>query len=95
MEPTSSWTLVWFATAEPQWELPIYFFLLGLKLWHIEVPRLGFKLDIYGILNPLSKARDLTHILYQVLNLLSHMGTPPFIHRCVSQWLGYSLPRAP
>ena len=35
------------------------------RLWHTEVPGLGVKLELqqHWILNPLSKARDRTHIL--------------------------------
>lgn len=43
----------------------IFFFFLGLHLWHKEVPRLGVELERHlsalrqhWILNPLSEARD-------------------------------------
>ena len=80
----------------------LFFFLL-LPVWHMEIPRLGVKLELQPpacttaiampdprricdlhhsswqcwILNPLSQARNQTHILMytsQVLNLLSHNG---------------------
>ena len=81
-----------------------FFFFLGLHPWHMEVPRLGVKLELQlpayatatvtwdpshfcnlhhssrqrWILNPLSEARDRTHILMDInwiLNPLSHNGS--------------------
>ena len=82
----------------------VFFFTFsGLYLWHMEVPRLGVKLELqlpayatamamwdpscicdlhcsskqHGILNPLSEARNQTHILMdanRVYNLLSYSG---------------------
>ena len=75
-----------------------FFGLLGLHSWHMEVPRLGVKLelqlpaytmatamqdpsricDLYhsswqrGILNPLSEARDRTHILWILVRFVNY-----------------------
>ena len=83
-------------------------FFLGPRLQHMEVPRLGIKLELQlpaytratatldpshicdvccslwqcQILNTTSEARNWTLILMdtsQVLNQLSHMGTPGFL----------------
>ena len=53
--------------------LIFFFYFLWPRLWHMEVPRPGVALELqlrpvpqlrqYQILNPLSKARDQTHIL--------------------------------
>ena len=83
----------------------ISIYILGLHLWHMEVPRQGVKLELqlpafttatatphlshdhdlhqssqqHQILDPLSKARDQTHILMDSSRVHFHcatMGTP-------------------
>ena len=85
----------------------LFFLFLGPHLWHMEVPRLGVKLELHllayatatampdlsgsceihhssrqcQILNPLSEARDRTHILMDTSWVCFHwaiMGTPLF-----------------
>ena len=51
----------------------VFCFFLGLPLWHMKIPRLGVEVELClqptpqpqqrWILNPLSKARDQTHVL--------------------------------
>ena len=38
-----------------------FYIFLGLSTWHMEVPRLGVKLELQ--LKPLSRSRDQTHVL--------------------------------
>ena len=48
IKPASSQILVRFVSAEPQWELLIFLFLVyfGPHLWHVQVPRLGVKSEL-------------------------------------------------
>ena len=78
-----------------------FFFFLGPHLWHMEIPRLGVKLElqlpayttatampdpssIYNlhcsswqcqVLNPLSKARDQTHVMMDTSQVCYHWAT--------------------
>ena len=90
----------------PFCKLKTFFFLLGPRLWHVEVPRLGVKSELqllayttatatwdtshirelhhsswqHWTLNPLSKARDQTHILMDtnwICFRCTTMGIPP------------------
>ena len=62
--------------------ITLFFWLfLGLHLLHMEVPRLGVKLELqlpqpqqHGILNPLSKASDRTHILMDTSQVCNHLA---------------------
>ena len=65
-----------------------FFFLFRPYLWHMEVPRLGIKLEFcscsclptpqsqqHRILNPLNEARDQTHILMDTSQVHYHWAT--------------------
>ena len=74
IEPVSSWILVEFITAEPQWEClwTLLFFLLWLQLWHMEIPGLGVELELQlqayatdTAMSDLSHIFDLHHSSWQ------------------------------
>ena len=83
------------------WGPSKFFFFLWLHLWHMEVPGLSVKLGpshIFDlchslwqqILNPLSKAKDRTHILMGTVpcfNPLSHKETASIVSFCFSCFL--------
>ena len=102
---TNIWKVIYFR--RPMFFIFTHVFSLGPDLWHMEVPRLGVKLELrmlvyttaiatqdpshndglqcslgwHQILNPLSEARDWSHILMhtsQVCFLLSHNGNSYF-----------------
>ena len=72
IEPTSSWILVRFVSAELQWEIPhTYFFIfflsfflsffLGLQVQHMEVPRPGVESELQLPATATANATDGSH----------------------------------
>ena len=62
------------------------FFFLGLQVWHVQVPKLGVKLELQlpacttgswqsWILEPLSEARDRNYILMDTSRIHFRCGT--------------------
>ena len=80
--------------------IKLFFFFLGLHLQHMELPRLGVKSKLQVLayttahdnarsFNPLSKARDQTHILMDTSWVCYHWATWELIYTYLNHYVVY------